>query len=358
MAVAFGLATLSIAKSGDLDASFGAGTGKVLLPIGAAVDHVLASALQADGKIVVSGYCYPAISSYVRLLCVVRLLNNGSLDPSFAAAGVFLGDFSQCRHGGSLAILPDQSIVVGGTVFSTSTGDQVCAMKLTPQGSIDPLFGASGVSAINFPAIRTLSTFSRVLAVNDGKLLFATSCYVNYSSSPVSNFRYGFCALRLNSDGSLDTSYGSAGLVISYDSSVNAYFSDVVVDEGGALIVGSCVSSLNRESMCAMRFDTTGAVAASFGAAGRATFNLGAYAKTAASSVARLADQQYLLVGLCGATMLYKGCVVRLTKDGAFDPGFGGSGAVVDSSNNAMSNFSAIRVIDTGTYALAGRCGV
>ena len=68
------------AAPGDLDASFGNG-GKVITAIGQRNDLIAASALQADGKIVVTGECANGNGDAVNI-CLARYLPNGALDTS------------------------------------------------------------------------------------------------------------------------------------------------------------------------------------------------------------------------------------------------------------------------------------
>lgn len=109
-------------RRGGLDLSFGGGDGVIDVPIG--YDAALSDgAVAPDGKIVVCGYTRPvALDGGVnRDYFLARLNPDGSLDPTFGAAGTGVVvrnievPFSRSDEASSLALIPDGKIVVGGT---------------------------------------------------------------------------------------------------------------------------------------------------------------------------------------------------------------------------------------------------
>jgi len=130
---------------GSLDASFdgpsGAANGSFLLPIGTDNDSLFAMALQADGKIVLSGNCNNGSNND---FCLARLHGDGSLDstfdgPSGTGNGKFLlpigtGD-DQLRAAAQQA---DGKIVVAGYCSNSGNYD-FCVARLNggPYGAND-----------------------------------------------------------------------------------------------------------------------------------------------------------------------------------------------------------------------------
>ena len=109
------------AAPGDLDLTFGAGTGKVMTAIGTGHDHGRAIALQPDGKIVVAGYCWNG-SNYD--FCLARYQANGALDTSFGSNGTIISPIGS--HGDeayAIALQPDGKIVVAGACDNGSNSD-------------------------------------------------------------------------------------------------------------------------------------------------------------------------------------------------------------------------------------------
>jgi uncharacterized delta-60 repeat protein len=93
-------------------------------------------ALQADGKILVAGYRRAPTG-----LIVARFLEDGTLDPSFADAGIFLHEgvevvpFGNWLRGPELLVLEDGSILVAGTRNPAHQEGPVL-LQLSPDGAL------------------------------------------------------------------------------------------------------------------------------------------------------------------------------------------------------------------------------
>lgn len=136
-------------KNGQLDLSFnGTGTGKYSFPgytrwIGAAV------AAQPDGKMVVAGYNADSMGTKFSML-VMRLMPNGSLDPSFnppigyKLIPSFPGYESLTAY--ALALEKDGRIVVAGEAKKIGADYEGMVLRLMPDGSNDPTFGTGGIA--------------------------------------------------------------------------------------------------------------------------------------------------------------------------------------------------------------------
>lgn len=144
---------------GTLDNSFGT-NGKVVQSIGSS-SVIKAIALQPNGQILVAGYSVDGDSYFT----IARYNTNGTLDNSFGTNGVFKwpsGYFT------SIALQPDGKIVAVG---STSSGIQAfAAMRLLPNGALDPDFGLGG-QALYF----VFGEANAVALQTDGKIVVAGS---------------------------------------------------------------------------------------------------------------------------------------------------------------------------------------
>lgn len=205
---------------GSFDSSFGTG-GVVLAPLGggpngsqwAEADHL---ALQPDGKIVASGYDYNSGSPQSVL---IRLNPDGTVDSSFANGGTLvtqLGDgCSSCGTpplgNDALAVQADGKILGAGTADDPASSDASLIIRLNGDGGFDHTFGSGGkvVDDLGTHLAGGRSSDLRALVLQaNGKILVG-----GFGNDSTSNG--AFLVARLNSDGSLDSAFGTAGEVLS-----------------------------------------------------------------------------------------------------------------------------------------------
>jgi len=179
---------------GSLDPSFGTG-GKLTLQL--AQDFVVADAvLQGDGKLVIAGiFDGGTLDDFG----IVRLLPNGALDPSFDGDGVVISDFGSDEAIGSVIVLGDGRIVLGGRRLN-----DFALVRYLPDGSLDGTFGNGGLATADSGASETIG---QLIALPNGKLLAAGSTFTA-QDGPID-----FLLARFHADGVLDTSFGSSGFL-------------------------------------------------------------------------------------------------------------------------------------------------
>lgn len=154
--------------------------------------EVYALALQSDGKVLIAGSFTQVGTTPMKY--VARLNANGTLDTSFSDPQV--EDFVY-----ALAPQSDGKVLIGGIFISVGETAMWRVARLNTDGSLDTSFGNPQVTYQNFgtPIVYTLALQS------DGKVLIG------------GNFdRVGGttrdCVARLNSNGSLDTTFTDPGL--------------------------------------------------------------------------------------------------------------------------------------------------
>jgi uncharacterized delta-60 repeat protein len=197
--------------NGSFDTSFvgpiGTGAGKIAFPMGTANDYATAVALQADGKLVIAGYCTGAMGN--NDFCIARLDSVGAFDPTFdgpsgVGNGKFLLPIGTLEDFASAVLIdPEGKIVLAGSCQLTLTNYDFCAARLNTDGSFDATFtgpGGSGNGKFLLPITATKSDSAAALAQQpDGKLLLSGHCDNGGNED--------FCVVRLHIDGSLDTSF-------------------------------------------------------------------------------------------------------------------------------------------------------
>ncbi len=213
---------------GSLDTSFDPGTG---VSGTSGVNEVL---VQPDGRILLAGF----FNSYDGTLQpgLVRVNTDGSLDTGFVTGlGVARGNFAQ-----SIALQPDGQIIVGGNFIRFNGAAAGGIVRLNTDGSTDTTFnagtGASGRTDVVY-----------ALAVQaDGKIVVG-------GDFDVFDAVAGVGIVRLNADGSVDTTFDTNGGVGS-----SYVYNLALQPDGGILLAGNFVTVGGVTSPGVARLDTNG----------------------------------------------------------------------------------------------------
>lgn len=247
------------AAAGDLDPSFGTG-GKVTTDFFGDIDRANALALQSDGKIVVAG---TAVNSNTGGdFALTRYNSDGSLDMSFGTAGKvttdFFGFFDEAR---AVAIQSNGKIVATGVTFSNDSFTDFALARYNIDGSLDSTFGTAGKVTTGFPL--TDERANAVVLQGDGKIIVAGVFFRNTLSAD-------FVVARYNSDGSLDTTFGTAGKT-STDFLHNADEANALtLQSDGKIVAVGYASDISLGPQFALaRYNSDGSLDTTFGTAGK-----------------------------------------------------------------------------------------
>lgn len=304
--------------SGTFDTTFGT-SGFVALDVDF-VENVLQSvALQSDQKILVCGFVNYGSGDNDAFLA--RYNSNGILDTSFGEQGTV-----QIQMGGSsdssctkLVALPTGKILVGGYVHNGQNKD-FAVMRFNSDGGVDPTFGVSGLSQIDFNDEHDEIVDLEVLAT--GKILVAGRAT---ASSPTGK-REDFALVRLNFNGLIDVSFGTNGKVTTNvgGASNNNSLEDILIYSSGQILAVGESHDGTFQNIAVVRYLPNGNLDALFDADGIVISVVGSD-NALASSVLLQDDQKILVAGsaVFGST---NSIVQRYLSDGAIDSSFGDSG--------------------------------
>ena len=211
------------AAVGDLDTSFDT-DGKVTTAIGSGLDAATSIALQSDGKIVVAGQ---SVIGGNDDFAVVRYNTDGSLDTSFGTDGkvtTAIGAGSDAAS--SIALQSDGKIVVAG--YSVIGGiKNFAVVRYNTNGSLDTSFGTGGKVTT---AIGNGGDIAYSIALqSDGKIVVA-------GYSLIAEFG-DFSVVRYNTNGSLDTSFGTGGKVTTAIGAGNDFANSMALQSDGKIVV-------------------------------------------------------------------------------------------------------------------------
>ncbi len=216
-------------------------------------------------------------------------------------------------------------------------------------GDLDLTFGTDGVV---LTAIGSADTARGVALQSDGKIVAAGECSV--SAQVI------FCLARYNSDGSLDTTFGSGGTVTTKMGTevgdAEPAWDLAIQSDGKIVVAGSCFIGTSRD-FCLARYEGDGSLDTDFGAGGKVTTDFGGgYAE--AFAVALQGDGKIVAAGDCvpAVGLIGRICLARYTSNGSPDPSFGSGGQVSDDLGR-FGFGGAIAVQADGKIVAGGFCG-
>ena len=250
-------ALIRVNSNGILDTTFN-NDGKVITSIGSNDDNGNAMALQANGKILVAGYSFNGSS---KDLAIVRYNTDGSLDSSFDYDGKVTTSFSAFDEiGNSIAVQPDGKIIVAGNAEFNTSYPKIALARYNSDGSLDSSFDNDGkvTASIGLYANGAQSVFVQT----DGKIV--TTGYTNFGFGPV------FALLRYNPTGSLDSTFDFDGIVMGTSTHSIAY-STLEQSDHKIIVAGwtDTTSLSNAHHFTTYRYKANGTIDSSFGINGR-----------------------------------------------------------------------------------------
>jgi uncharacterized delta-60 repeat protein len=306
-AVATGVAA---AAPGDLDSSFGTGApaGTVVTSI-PAFAGANALAVQSDGKLVVAG---EVGSTSGPDFAVARYEANGSPDVSFGTGEVPgvaktpVGPFGTSDAASGLAIQPDGKLVAAG-----AAGSDFAVVRYDPSGALDSSFGSGGKVTTDFGGA---ADGAKAVALQaDGKIVAAGGNGAD------------FAVARYNADGAPDASFGTAGKVTTdFAGSLDRAWA-IVVQADGKLVVGGNAIGPAGQDFALVRYNAGGSLDSSFGIGGKVLTDF-AGGTDGIRGLAIQSDGRLVAGGLAFSGASFEHAYARFNTDGSLDTSFAGSG--------------------------------
>ena len=212
-----------------------------------------------------------------------------------------------------VAIDPEGRIVVVGWGSESASDADFTVVRYLPDGQRDPGFGGDGIVTTPIgPASDDVAV--AVVIQPDGRIVVAGTRYQT-AQPPV---HASFALVRYLADGSLDTSFGAGGIVVTTLSGPAAATALALQPDGKLLVAGFTTGGTTGEDPCIVRYHTSGFLDSSFGTGGvvRLTLN----------------DQQWV-TGMAltstgrvvlSASSTSGALLIRLRSTGELDDTFGG----------------------------------
>ncbi len=280
---------------GTLDRSYGT-DGRTVIDAEVSIDQGYKLAVQPDGKLLMSYISYNGSSFDFQ---VTRFTAQGALDLSFNGTGV--ADIPAGIEPSTTYI----SLNADGTILLTGTADDhTVVVRLNGDGSVDSSFGNQGTSIISSYEVFD----AHATALPDGKLLMGGTVYADGS--------YQYALAVLNADGSRDMQFGTEGQVVLGDATGLNYDSAVTVQADGKILIAGAGSG----NFGLVRLNPDGSFDTTFSGDGQARIDVNGY--DGAGSVTVLADGKILVGGTSAVGNNQDYSVIRLNSDGSLDTSF------------------------------------
>ena len=344
---------------GTPDTTFGA-KGAVVTAIGTSDDEINSLKLQSDGKIVAAGQSQ--VSAGVNQFALVRYNTDGSLDTTFGKGGIVT---TRIVSGDCMAydvvIQGDGKLVAAGYTANGS-GNQFALVRYNTDGSLDTTFGTGGIVTTTMPGAD-----NEILALGlqgDGKLVAA-----GYQTALDSSWQYTLA--RYNTDGSLDTTFGTGGIVTASLGSYSWVWRLVIQADGKLLVAGPIVDTNSYIwKFGLIRYNTDGSLDTTFSSS---AITMGQY-DSEDWALALQGDGKILAAGyantVCSCEFSTAAqyriapsnfALARYTASGTLDTGFGSGGTVITLDGAApevyFGHFDDLGIQANGNVVAIGASG-
>jgi uncharacterized delta-60 repeat protein len=258
---------------------------------------------------------------------------------------------------------------VGVTVlmFATLLSTSHLPITKAAAGDLDTAFGSSGKLVSD---LFGQSEVANAIALqSDGKFVVA-----GYTTPPAASQRADFALARYHSDGSLDTSFGNAGkLVTDFDPTHRDQANALAIQSDGKIIAAGFTSFLGSDdntdyAFALARYHADGTLDLSFGNGGKVVTNLSnpsgfnVYYRESINAIAIQNDGRIVATGTAFLSIAQSMdfTTVRYNTDGSIDNSFGANGRVFTNfpnPNPTEPNDSAgeIFIQSNGKITVAGR---
>jgi len=281
---------------GNLDPAFGNQGEKAIDCAPRTQCWVQSMTRQPDGKIMalIGAYDRP----YANVTAFVDRYNpDGTIDATFGNQGrALLPDSLNGIEVEKIGLDQQGRPLVTGAVSGLPTPDEAALLRFTPAGALDPSFGAGGIVRMKIGGVQ--SGFQGLKTLADGRILVSGSTY----DTKLTGIRYVARVARFNSDGTLDTGFGVAGIATPVGGTLSAI--DLQSD-GRIVAVGSgYVQNAGQPKAMVARLNSNGEVDATFGSGGILLFGDG---------------------GIGGMNSLVVGADNRVTVSGYHEPTYNSS---------------------------------
>ena len=284
---------------------------------------------QSDGKIVSFGSNYQ--SNRISLL---RYNSVGNIDTTFGIGGFFQGNMNpifplnRSYIPYSMAIQPDDKIIIMGTQGSEAFGNGFWIARLLPNGSADTTFNGTGYLDLYFGTTQDRGRCIKLQS--DGKIIVAGKS---------GNLGHNFAMARINSNGTLDDTFGIGGKVQTTLLDTQSEVNSIAIQVDGKIILGGATDNQPYAyDFALIRYNSDGSIDTSFGTNGKVITTLNTSFSDIVTKIIIQEDGKILAGGFSSREYDSKFAMVRYLPNGAIDTSFGSNGILISNYNSANAD--------------------
>ena len=287
----------------------------------------------------------------------------GTLDPTFGFGGKVTTDIGGVSDRiNAIAAQPDGKLIVAGVVYRILQPPPCCpnfvvrvpqfaVVRYHPIGTVDTSFGTGGKLIV--PAFQQ----AEAIAIQpDGKILVGGT---GFCCSPGATS--GAVLIRLNPDGSFDSSFGNGGVVettflVAGLETFPGFVSLAIQPDGKILAAGEVFGGFEAQfDFVLARFNSNGSLDPTFGIGGKVTTDIAGGIDQVKALVLQL-DGRIVLGGISRSPISPdKFTLVRYTTTGMLDSMFGTGGKVTTDFGGSFAHLFSLDLHTDGRIVAAGR---
>lgn len=303
----------------SLDTSFNSSGASANLFIANTINEAQDVIAQPDGKIITAGYAGDNA-------IIVRYNNDGSLDTTFNSSGTKPGSISvnlgsqTAAYGVALQPI-DNKIIVTGYVTINNINNAFIA-RYNRNGSLDTSFGSTNnTGGYIITVFRAQSQLFKVKLQSNGAIVVTGwATYNGYTNALVA---------RYTSAGFLDTTFNTTGYVTTLIGGVFTKARALTIQADGKIIVTGQAQINNNQGLIVIRYNSNGSLDTSFNSAGSNPGSISPlqnYVESTGLGLCLQRDQKIIIVGTTNQTdpgfSNQSYTIVRLNTDGTIDETF------------------------------------
>lgn len=320
---------------GSVDNSFGNnGTG---IDLDTTYMAVYGAIRQPDGRIIICGDYYDGLGYRMKL---VRFTAGGKVDSSFGVNGRAVTQVtagSNNTYGRNLLLQPNGKIILAGCTNNGGTDMKFIVMRYTANGVLDVSYGTNGITVTDIGPKDDNAYAAAIQA--DGKVVHVGDTY--------DGSHWQLAALRYDTSGHLDNSFGTNGqLLMPIGTDVYGY--SVLIQGNGQKIVIGAYSQGNYNLL--LRLNSNGTVDNSFGVNGVSARSFKTFDAT--NRIDTLSNGDIIMSARTTGNNMF--AWAKFSSMGVLDTTIGDSGLVTITVNSSYDNVTSMAIDDSNHIVIGG----